>query len=73
MGALSFTAEQLEESINKQTPVKVEYKPDSRQKIADSWPDSIDDSAARDDWGWAPKVTLEELVTLMLTNLKTKI
>lgn len=59
MGALSFTVEQLADCINKQTPVKVEYKPDYRQKIADSWPDSIDDSAARDDWGWAPKVTLE--------------
>lgn len=52
MSGFSFTAEQLAEAVSKRVPVKVDYKPDDRQKIADSWPDSIDDSEARKDWGW---------------------
>ncbi len=73
MASLTFTAGQLAEAINKRVPLKVDYQPDQRQKIADSWPDSIDDSEARKDWGWSPKVTLEELVDIMLTNIKAKI
>lgn len=73
MGAISFTAEQLADAINKRVPLTVTYKPDHRQKIADSWPDIIDDSQAREDWGWQPKIGLEELIDIMITNLKPQI
>ncbi len=73
MSGFSFTAEELAAAVNKRIPVKVEYKPDDRQKIADSWPDSIDDSEARKDWGWEPKVTLEEMVNIMVDNLQAKL
>lgn len=47
MGALSFTVEELAAAIAKRVPLVMTYKPDERQKIADSWPDSIDDKEAR--------------------------
>ena len=49
------------------------FKLDSRQAIADSWPDSLDDSEARKDWGWKHKFDLDSLVDVMLTNLKVKL
>ena len=58
MAALQFTVSELAAAINKRTPLTVTYKPDHRQQIADSWPDSINDKEAHDDWGWTPKVTL---------------
>ena len=42
------------------------YKPDARQEIAASWPNSIDDSTARDEWGWQPEFGISELVQAML-------
>lgn len=56
MAGISFTVEQLAATIAKRVPLTVTYKPDHRQKIADSWPDSIDDSDAQNDWDWKPKV-----------------
>ena len=70
MAAISFTVEELAAAINKRVPLEVSYKADHRQKIADSWPDVIDDSEARQDWGWQHKIGLEELVDIMITNLK---
>ncbi len=71
LAAMSFTPRQLVEELKKHYPgFKVSYKPDFRQKIADSWPSSIDDSAARKDWNWQPQYGLSELVEVMLTNLK---
>ena len=48
---------------------KIEYKPDFRQDIADSWPNSIADVDARNDWGWRPRYDLQEMVKTMLANV----
>ena len=70
VGALSFSPEQLAEAIRKQMPgFRISYRPDSRQKIADTWPQSVDDSKAREDWGWKPRVDLEQMVRSMLLGL----
>jgi nucleoside-diphosphate-sugar epimerase len=50
-----------------------DYAPDFRQKIAESWPASIDDTAARTDWGWQPDYSLEAMVADMLLNLRSRI
>lgn len=73
IAALSFTAKQLEEEIKKHIPLKVEYKPDERQKIADSWPNSLDDSQAREDWGWKHNYNRSQLVEEIIKNLKVKL
>ena len=52
---------------------KCDYKPDHRQKIADSWPKTIDDSQARRDWGWSHKYDLKKMTNVMLSQLKLKI
>ena len=72
LAALSFSAKNLADEINKHTKVEVTYKPDSRQAIADSWPKSFDDSAARSDWNWKPSYTLDKMVVDMIKNLKKK-
>ena len=70
IGALSFSPAELAEAIKKQIPeFTISYKPDSRQQIADSWPQSVDDSRAREDWGWEPKTDLDEMVRIMLLGL----
>ncbi len=70
VGALSFSPEELANAIKKQVPgFKIAYSPDSRQEIADTWPESVDDSRAREDWGWEPKVDLDTLVKSMLLGL----
>jgi len=72
--ALSFTAKELEEEIKKHYPdFEVEYNPDERQKTADSWPDSVDDSKARDEWGWEHEYDLEKMTEEMLENLEEKL
>jgi len=74
VGAMSFSAGELAESIRKHIPEFVcEYKPDYRQKIADSWPRSIDDSAAREEWGWKPDYDLEAMTEDMLDKLSKKL
>jgi nucleoside-diphosphate-sugar epimerase len=50
----------------------VTYNPDHRQKIADSWPMSIDDSQARKDWGWSHDFNIEKMTVEMITQLKKK-
>jgi len=73
MTSLSFSAQQLAEEIKKHTPIEVIYSPDHRQQIADSWPQTIDDSLSRQDWGWSPQYDLPKLTETMLDNLKNKI
>jgi nucleoside-diphosphate-sugar epimerase len=73
VAAISFTAGELAREINKHMKVNVTYNPDHRQKIADSWPQSIDDSVARRDWGWKHEYTLSKMTTVMIKNLKVKL
>lgn len=70
LAAINFTPEELADSIRSHIPdFKVDYKPDFRQEIADSWPASLDDRAAREHWGWAPKFDLLRTTNEMLANL----
>ena len=67
MGAFDFTPMELATLIQAKIPhFKVEYKPDKRQAIADSWPSSLDDTNARKDWHWQPTWTLESLLDEMI-------
>jgi nucleoside-diphosphate-sugar epimerase len=70
VGALSFTPAELSLAIQKHIPsFEIDYAPDFRQQIADSWPKSIDDSAARTDWGWKPDFNLEAMVSDMFAHI----
>ncbi|HET8858866.1 NAD-dependent epimerase/dehydratase family protein [Marivirga sp.] len=70
LGALSFTPKDIYEAIKKQHPeFKISYKVDYRQKIADTWPNSIDDSQAQKDWNWKPSFKLEDMVEDILEKL----
>lgn len=71
---MSFSCEELAAEIKKRIPeFKIKYQPDFRQAIADSWPKSIDDSAAQDEWGWKPQYGLSEMVDDMIVNLREKL
>ncbi|MCB9224676.1 MAG: NAD-dependent epimerase/dehydratase family protein [Crocinitomicaceae bacterium] len=70
ISGISFTPAEIYASIKKRKPeFSIEYAPDFRQQIADSWPGSIDDSRAREDWGWHPKFDLDQMVDIMLDNV----
>jgi len=70
VAGLSFNPEQLARAIVHMLPdFTISYRPDSRQAIADSWPHSLDDSKAAEDWGWAASIGLRALVTDMLANI----
>ena len=71
LGALSFTAGELAEAVaGRIDGFTYDFEPDFRQAIADSWPDTVDDSAARHDWGWMPEFDLETLVEIMLEGIR---
>jgi nucleoside-diphosphate-sugar epimerase len=71
LAAIDFTPEEMALEIKKHIPdFKISYTPDFRQQIADSWPSSIDDSAARKDWNWKHKFDLSSMTTEMLSNIK---
>lgn len=70
IGAFSFSPKDLAEAIRKQIPeFTISYKPDSRQEIAETWPESVDDSQAKKDWGWEAKTDLDKMVVTMLQGL----
>lgn len=74
LGGMSFTPKELASEIKKLIPAfEINYKPDFRQKIADSWPASIDDSVARKDWGLHYEYGISEMVEDMINNLKVKL
>ena len=71
LAAMSFTPKQIGEEIKKHYPnFELSYEPDFRQKIADSWPASIDDTSAREDWGWKNDFNIENMTVDMFENLK---
>ena len=74
LSGMSFTPREIAEEIKKHYPnFTIDYDPDFRQKIADSWPASIDDSAARKDWDWSNEYNLENMTTEMFDKLKENI
>jgi nucleoside-diphosphate-sugar epimerase len=74
LAAMSFTPKQIGEEIQKQYPsFELSYKSDFRQKIADSWPASIDDTSARQDWGWKNDFDLTSMTEDMFKNLNEHI
>jgi nucleoside-diphosphate-sugar epimerase len=73
VGSMSFSAGELAAEIKKHVKgFEVIYQPDFRQAIADSWPNSVDDTAARKEWGWAPAWNLEKMTVDMLERLREK-
>ena len=71
ISAMSFAPEEIAAAIRKHIPeFTIDYAPDFRQKIANGWPQSIDDSAARADWGWKHEFDLEKMSGDMLMHLK---
>ncbi len=70
ISAMSFSPKEIANEIKKHIPdFSISYKPDYRQPIADSWPQSIDDAVARKDWGWKEEFNLQQMTKDMLENL----
>lgn len=73
LSAMSFSPKEIAESIKKYIPdFEISYTPDFRQAIADSWPGSIDDVQAQEDWGWQPNYDLDKMTADILKNLSVK-
>ena len=71
LAGFSFTPRELADAIARRLPgFALHCEPDFRQAIADSWPQCIDDAAARADWGWHPQVDLDAMVDDMLAHLE---
>lgn len=75
LASMSFAPETIYAAIKKHMPYfEMEYQVDPlKQHIADSWPDCMDDSCARQEWGWQPKYDLETMTVDMLEKLKLKL
>lgn len=72
IAAVSFEAKELEQELKKYIPnLIVVYTPDHRQKIADSWPKSINDERARSDWGWKHEYDLSKMTKIMVESLRS--
>lgn len=73
LNGMDFTPAEIAEAIQQKIPdFTISYKPDFRQDIAESWPQSIDDTKARTDWGWAPEYDLNRMVEVMIENISTQ-
>jgi nucleoside-diphosphate-sugar epimerase len=73
VGSMSFTVKDLADSIKKVMPdFTIDYAPDFRQDIADSWPDGVDDTPAREDWNWNPSFDLDSMTKDMLEKLQAR-
>ena len=71
---ISFSAGEIAAEIKKHIPeFKIDYKPDFRQAIADSWPKTIDDSFAREEWGWNPSFDLQLMTKDMIEKLSKRL
>jgi nucleoside-diphosphate-sugar epimerase len=71
LSAMSFSPKEIAAEVKKHIPeFQMSYKPDYRQAIADSWPQSIDDAVARRDWGWQHEFDLQKMTADMFANLK---
>jgi nucleoside-diphosphate-sugar epimerase len=71
LAAISFTPKDISEAIQKHIPdFKITYQPDFRQDIANSWPKSIDDSSARNDWNWSHTFDLDKMTEEMISQLR---
>ena len=73
LSGFSFSPKQIADEVANHVPnFKISYKTDFRQSIANSWPESIDDSYAKNDWEWKPKYTLKKMSLEIMENLKKK-
>jgi nucleoside-diphosphate-sugar epimerase len=73
LAAISFSPQEIGMAIQQHLPhFEMSYAPDYRQQIADSWPQSIDDSVARKEWGWQHEYDLQKMTADMIKNLKDK-
>src|SRR6266498_1351328 len=73
LSVMSFSPKEIAEAIHQYIPeFIIDYKPDYRLKIAESWPQSIDDSFARNDWGWQQEYDLQKMAEDMLKNIRVK-
>lgn len=71
VAGVSFNPRELAQAIQARLPAfTIDYQPDSRQQIADSWPRSLDDEPARSDWQWQARIGVDEMVADMLANVK---
>lgn len=74
LAGISFNPKDIADSIKKHIPeFTISYKPDFRQQIAESWPQTIDDSQARKDWGWKHKYDLDGMTGIMLKEIRKKL
>jgi nucleoside-diphosphate-sugar epimerase len=71
VAGISFSPRELAAAIRSRLPdFEIEYRPDERQNIAASWPERLDDGPARADWGWQPRIGLDEIVDDMLAHVQ---
>jgi nucleoside-diphosphate-sugar epimerase len=74
IAAMSFSPAEIADAIHKHIPeFQISYQPDYRQKISESWPSSIDDTPARNDWNWKPEYRLPQLTEDMIDHLSNRL